>query len=174
MTRLLLILFVPAVAGLVACSGAKPQGHASIGMTSNDSLFIVNEGPFSFGIFLPKDGMINHQPLLKMNHATGEMYVMLGHDFRLVALAERVSREQLQTEIADDGMFTNRVESEQEGVIIYQQYLPTGESWYFQVIGQARVGGQDYLFRSEPMGEYTLQQAERMASAIRRLSGTAI
>lgn len=164
-------------AGVILCSACHSPELPQMDQAphyGSDSLFHVKEGPFEFSILLPKDLMINDQPQLRFNQATGQMQVFLGREFRLVAVAERVSRSQIEAELMDDGIFTNRIESEKDGIIIYQQFLPTGEPWYFQVIGKVRAGGREYLFRSDPVGEYTLFQAERMAAAVRRLADGAI
>jgi hypothetical protein len=169
MKRIVPIL-ISCAAGLSACNYADPAHTADLQPQLNDSLFQVKSSPFEFAIFLPKDLLINDQAVIRVNEATGEMIVQAGTEFRLVGLSQPVTRRDLDRILTEDGMFTNRVESEDNDVIIYQQFLPGGEPWYYQVIGRAEVSGREYLFRSDPMGEYTLAQVRRMAAAIRRLS----
>lgn len=133
----------------------------------NDSLFHVAEGPFHFAIVLPKDMMIVNDSEIRLLPANGELCISIGPSFRLTAIEQVSDLKTLLESTSDEGIFTNKIVAEDERTILYQQFLPGGEEWFYQVIGTASLGEASYTFRSDPMGEYTLEDAQRMAAAIR-------
>jgi|GEM_PF-3245023 len=165
LSSVFLLLFVL----LAGCDAPLPSALSDKPQTSvlpNDSLVIVKEGPYAFAMVLPKDVMINDAPSIRMNTATGELEVAVGTQFRLVAQVENRSLEALLSDLEDDGMFTNRIESKGELSAIYQQFLPGGQPWYYQIVARAEVNGKSFSFRSDPMGEYSLEEARRMEHSV--------
>ena len=136
----------------------------------NDSLFHVADGPFNFAIFLPKDMMIVTDAEIRFVPAKGEMEIGIGPSFRLTAIEQDSDLKSLLKSTEDEGIFTHKIVAEDEHAIVYQQILPGGKEWFYQVIGKATSGEASYSLRSDPMGEYTLEDARRMADAIRSIS----
>jgi hypothetical protein len=136
----------------------------------NDSLFHVADGPFHFAIFLPKDMMIVNDAEIRFVPAKGELEIGITNSFRLTVIEQESDLKSLLDSTEDEGIFTNKVVDEDERTIVYQQILPGGKEWFYQVIGKATPGEASYTFRSDPMGEYTLEDARRMAAAIRSIS----
>lgn len=165
------IFFAGMLLMLSACEqSSSNQSSASAADSSNDSLFMVTEGPFAFSILLPKDLMISDSTLLRFMPSTGEMVIQIGEGFRLLVREESSSLQQLLEESASSGVFTNQPVEQDDQVVIYQQFLPTGEAWYYQVAGVVRHESKAYSVRSDPMGEFTLFEARQMAEAIRGIS----
>ncbi|MFN8698831.1 MAG: hypothetical protein ACK500_09205 [Flavobacteriales bacterium] len=152
----------------VSCADQTPalETNANEG-GPNDSLFHVAEGPFNFAIFLPRDMMIVNDSEIRLIPANGELWISIGPSFRLSAIEQESDLKALLESTMHEGIFTNKIVAEDERTIVYQQFLPGGEEWFYQVIGTATLGEVSYTFRSDPMGEYTLEDAQRMATAIR-------
>jgi len=136
----------------------------------NDSLFHVADGPFHFAILLPKDMMIVNDAEIRFVPAKGELGIGIGSSFRLMVIEHESDLKSLLDSAEDQSIFTNKIVAEDECTIVYQQILPGSEEWFYQVIGKATLGEASYTFRSDPMGEYTLEDARRMAAAIRSIS----
>lgn len=158
-------------AALQSCSPVSESNQADAGgkRDANDSLFVVKQGPFAFSLFLPKDLMINESPLIEYNQSSGDLHIGIGPEFELVFSAESSDMAALKASLADDGLFTNRVEKEENGCLVYQQFLPNGEPYYFHMAASANVGGENYVVRSSSMGEYTQGQIHRMVRAFESL-----
>jgi hypothetical protein len=165
---LCLFLFTALV---VSCTEpAHPLEVTSCEGGPNDSLFHAADGPFNFAVFLPKDMMIVNDADIRFVPAKGELVIGIGPAFRLVVIEQESDLKTLLDSTEDEGIFTFKIVDEDDHAIVYQQLLPGGKEWFYQVIGKATPGKASYTFRSDPMGEYTLEDAQRMADAIRSIS----
>lgn len=164
MKRLVVLMFA-ATSLFVACSDLKQNGTEQVQASTNDSLFNVNEGPYRFAIYLPKDLMINDKPAIAMNGATGELHISIGTGFHLVFTQEQKELAQLEAELAEDALFTNKITERKENGFVYQQMLPSGEAYYFHYAQVSKVADTPYLVRSWPIGEYPMEAVQRMKMA---------
>jgi len=153
---------VAATSLFAACGDGGKSGAEQVQVSPNDSLFNVNEGPYRFSIYLPKDLMINDKPAVAMNSATGELHISIGTGFHLVFTQEKKELTQVEAELADDPLFTNKITERKEDGFVYQQVLPTGEAYYFHYAQISKVGETDYFVRSSPLGEYPMESIQRM------------
>ncbi len=157
---------------LVSCDNASTKVASSLGRskTENDSLFRIHEGNYHFSIFLPRDLMISNAPEIGRNGANGELSIRIGSDFHLLALPGEADFESMKSRLNDDGVFTNRIITEEQAVILYQQFLPDSTPYYFHILGIRELAGGHTAFRSHPDGQFTREQAERMMDAVRSVT----
>lgn len=153
---------VAATSLFAACGDGANNAANQVQVSPNDSLFNVNEGPYRFGIYLPKDLMINDKPAVAVNSATGELHISIGTGFHLVVTQEQKELAQVEAELADDPLFTNKITERKENGFVYQQVLPTGEAYYFHYAQVGKVGETAYFVRSSPLGEYPMEAIQRM------------
>ncbi len=149
---------------LAGCDNASTEVASSRGRskTKNDSLFRIHEGNYHFSIFLPRDLMISNAPEIGRNGASGELSIRIGSDFHLLALPGQADFESMKSRLKEDGVFTNRIITEEQAVILYQQFLPDSTPYYFHILGIRELAEGHTAFRSDPDGQFTREQAERI------------
>ncbi len=161
----IIILFV----GLNACQNgqtAEKQSDTNQVLNPNDSLFIINEGGFSFGIVLPKDLMIANTPVVKFNGATGDMHIQCGDEFWIVASMENTDMNKIKSQLGDDILFTSKIIEETSNSLLYQRNLPDGSEYDYNYRSICQLGDKKYTFRTCEEGEFSLGSVNRMKSAI--------
>jgi hypothetical protein len=154
------------LATLAACRQSTPVEQVERTLGPNDSLFHINEGPFKFSICLPKDMMINHTPQVGMNHNTGELNIQLGEHFHLVFMARSKNIDNVIAGIANDDLFANKVVEHDGKSILYQQVLPTGETYSYQYCGNVNPMGSEYFVQTSPVGEFSMESVRRMQQVV--------
>lgn len=155
-----------AIASIAGCRNATPTEQVQRTLGPNDSLFHINEGPFKFSICLPKDMMINHTPVVGMNSSTGELNIRLGDNFHLVFMPKSKDIDHVIASIATDDLFANKVVERDGKSILYQQVLPTGETYSYQYCGNVSPMGTDYFVQSSPLGEFSMESVRRMQQVV--------
>lgn len=152
---------------IAACQQHAPVEMSTRELGPNDSLFKVNEGPYNFSICLPKDMMINNTPQLRMNEATGELNIQLGDKFHLVIAARQQDLGQLEHDLQGDDLFTNKIVEEDGSSLMYQQILPTGETFSYQFCKNVTTpNGTPYFICTSPMGEFSMESISRMKQVV--------
>lgn len=164
---LYLAVFLAAVA--VSCKTEKNKHEANTQVSVNDSLFHVNEGPYRFAIYLPKDLLINNTAELKMNSGTGELHIAIGDYFHLVIVQEAKELAALEAELKDDPLFTNTIVEREENSLVYQQVLPTGEAYFYHYVQVTDLEGTPFVMRSWSQGEFPMDGIQRMKHAARSI-----
>jgi hypothetical protein len=164
---LYLAVFLSVVA--VSCRTEKTKHEAKALVSANDSLFHVNEGPYRFALYLPKDLLINNTAELKMNSGTGELHVAIGDHFHLVVVQEAKELAALEAELKDDPLFTNKIVEKEENALVYQQMLPTGEAYFYHYSQVSDLEGTPFVVRSWSQGEFPMDGIQRMKHAARSI-----
>jgi len=139
------------------------QERASIELQSNDSLFVVDQGDFHFRIILPKDLMIANEPSLTLSNEDSQLHITCGADFHLIAQRETDKHNALPNK---DGIFHYEILDEEFDSSVFKRLLPDGKTYDYGIFQCTSVGNTNYLFQSDAEGEYDLQDALRMQSAL--------
>ena len=77
---------------------------------------------------------------------------------------------QLEEMLKNDDLFTNKIMEEDANSIMYQQVLPTGETYCYQYAKIVMGHGKSYLVQSAKDGEYTFENVARMRQAANTIS----
>lgn len=169
MKKLILVAFC-GITLWTACSEQPAVTVATRTAGPNDSLFRINEGPYKFSLFLPKDIMINHRPEVKMSDATGELHVRMGEHFHLVFHPKDQDLKQVVSDLATDDLFTNKVIEDNGVSLVYQQVLPTGETFGYHYCVNVQPAGAGYFVQTSPMGEFSIESISRMKQVVASIS----
>jgi hypothetical protein len=147
---------------LASCQQQAEVKQEEIMLSTNDSLFKVNEGPYDFSICLPKDMLINNDAQVQLNDATGDLNISIGENFHLVITNKQMDLASGHADLNGDGLFTNKVIEKDQTTVLYEQILPTGETFSYQFC--KNINGRDKAFsvQSSPVGEFTLEAINRM------------
>jgi hypothetical protein len=156
------LIALSCVLALASCQNQPEVKLPEVVLSSNDSLFKVNEGPYNFSICLPKDMLINHDAELLINEATGDLNITIGDNFHLVVTNRLQDLTSSRADMNGDGLFTNKVIEQDQSSILYEQLLPTGETFSYQFCKNINGNGQAYSVQSSPVGEFTLEAVNRM------------
>ncbi|MCC6599226.1 MAG: hypothetical protein IT223_00965 [Crocinitomicaceae bacterium] len=140
----------------------------------NDSLINVDQGPFRFSIGLPKDLMIGAPAAIVFNSATGELDIKIGDTFHIVLNQEEKKMNAVLKELSSDNLFENKILEQTESMVVYQQVLPTGEPYSFNFSAILQAGGKWYYIKSWAIGEFTLEQINRMKQAVETIHTIAV
>lgn len=142
--------------------GARKE-RAALELQSNDSLFVVDQGNFHFRIILPKDLMIANEPAVTLSNDESKLHITCGSDFHLIAQHKADKHNALPRK---DGIFQYEILDEEFDSSVFKRVLPDGEIYDYGIIQYTLVGNTHYLFQSDSEGEYDLQDALRMQSAL--------
>lgn len=134
--------------------------------SANDSLFSVNEGGYNFAIYLPKDLMIENDPEIRFNSATGDLHIRIGERFWIVASQENKDISKVKAEINDNMLFTSRIIEETDNALLYQRLLPDGRAYDYNYRYLSSIGGKPYFFKTCEEGEYSKENVDMMKTAI--------
>ncbi len=160
------------LAGIFWLHACNPTQNSSTPAASivtqgpNDSLFTVNEEGYQFAIYLPKDLIIDHEPDIEFNSASGNLNIRIGDQFWIVASQEQKDFKEVKSEINDNMLFSCRVIEDTGSAVLYQRILPDGKAYDYNYRAVAMIGGKPYFFRTCEEGEYSRESVELMRSAI--------
>ena len=142
--------------------GARKE-RAALELESNDSLFVVDQGNFHFRIILPKDLMIANVPALTLSNDESKLHITCGSDFHIIAQRKADKLNELPRK---DGIFQYEILDEEFDSSVFKRLLPDGKTYDYGIFQCTSVGNTHYLFQSDSEGEYDLQDALRMQSAL--------
>lgn len=160
---------ITSVVAFEACNSGEtsaPQAENPVMTNPNDSLFTVNQAGYNFQIVLPKDLMIANAPDIAVNEATGELNIVLGNQFWIVASQEQMDMNALKTELEEDMLFTNKVVEESNNSLLVQRILPDGTTYDYSYQSLSQIQGKPYVFRTSEEGEFSMESVNRMRQAI--------
>ncbi len=164
-----LLTILALICAMQACeTSTQPavQQAEAMPKSPNDSLFAVNEGGYNFAIFLPKDLMIENEPEIRFNSATGDLHIRIGERFWIVASQESKDISKLKEEINENMLFTSRIIEETNNALLYQRLLPDGRAYDYNYRYLSSIGGKPYFFKTCEEGEYSKESVDMMKSAI--------
>lgn len=156
------LIAVGCALAMASCQQQPEVNQPEIVLSANDSLFRVNEGPYNFNICLPKDMLINNDAEVRVNDATGDLNITIGENFHLVVTNRHQDLGSTHADMNGDGLFTNKVIEQDQTSVLYEQVLPTGETFSYQFCKNINGTNQAYSVQSSPVGEFTLEAINRM------------
>jgi hypothetical protein len=165
MKHIYFTLSIATILVIGSCSRMNESGQALNQPGPNDSLFVVKQGPYEFAIFLPKDLMINNTPEIRYSEVSGEVHIALGDRFQLLVQSREQDLSQMEVELAHDDLFTNKVVLKDNKSILYEQVLPTGETYSYQYVRNVSAGNNTYFIHTSPTGEFSIDNIYRMRDA---------
>ena len=161
-TTILLVILPFIFLGGCIIPGVRHE-RAALELQKNDSLFVIDKGDFQFRIILPKDLMIANEPAVKLTDGESKLHITCGNDFHLIA--QRSSQKQKSLP-AQAGIFRHEILDEEFDSSVYKRILPDGKTYDYGIFQLTSVGKTQYIFQSDVEGEYDLQDALRMQSAL--------
>lgn len=163
--KLLPIGFLSALIILQSCSDEKISTPAAEA-PSTDSLFTVKQAGYSFQFSVPKDIVSNQTAEIFYNEIIGVMEVRIGDGFNFYVSEEDTQLSQIKQELAEELMYKNSIIKEEGSSILYQRFLPDGQASFFQYIRIIKFGDKNYLVRTRPDAEFTLEQVEKIRKSV--------
>ncbi len=158
---------IGAVISFQACQNAECSKETkSLMLQPNDSLFHINESGYSFNIILPKDLMIENEPVIGVNSSTGELNIQLGNQFWIVASLEKADMTKVKAELGEDMLFGCKVMEENPNSLLFQRILPDGTEYDYSYRYAGEIGGKSYFFKTCEEGEFSMENVGRMKQAI--------
>jgi hypothetical protein len=142
--------------------GARKE-RAEIELQRNDSLFVIDEGDFHFRIVLPKDIMINSEPIIKMAGNGQSLHITCGSTFHVVAEITDIKTTKLPI---GEGIFHYDIIDNEDQSFVFKRILPDGNSYDYGLIQYSSIGENDYAFSSSTEGEFSLNDVLRMKGAL--------
>lgn len=100
------------------------------------------------------------------NAMFGQIEFGSGERFQILISEESISIAELKAELEEDLLFKYKFESENDSELLYLTILPDGTELSYQFMKKIDLQGKSFLIRSQPMGEYSLQNVELMKSVI--------
>jgi hypothetical protein len=152
-----------------SCRNGQETDHtatAAVNLNPNDSLFVINEGGYTFEIIMPKDIMIANTPSIQLNSATGDLHIQCGDQFWIIASLEKTDVATIKTQLNEDMLFTSKIVEETNNSLLYQRTLPDGAEYDYNYRSICELGGKAITFRTSEEGEFSLESVNRMKSAI--------
>ena len=142
--------------------GARRE-REEIELQRNDSLFVIDEGDFHFRIVLPKDIMINSEPIIELASNGQSLHITCGSTFHLVA--EMIDTQATRTPLGS-GIFHYDIIDNEDQSFVFKRILPDGNSYDYGLIQYSSIGENDYAFHSSTEGEFSLNDVLRMKGAL--------
>jgi hypothetical protein len=142
--------------------GARRE-RAEIELQRNDSIFFIDEGDFKFQIVLPKDLMINHTPEILLKQDKNRLVISCGPTFQLIA---EIRDSQGSIQPTQTGVFHCSILDNEDNSCVYARLLPDGQVFDYGLIQQTNTNETDYIFYTDELGEYTLQDVLKMRTAL--------
>lgn len=152
---------------LTACiiPGARKE-RAELELQANDSLFLIEEGPFHFRMVFPKDLLINNEPAFSLSENGEELSIRCGSNFSLSVRQGQNYLDMLQKFREHDLLFNYQVLDNEDGSIVYSRIFPEGKTFDYRLIQSLKIGNQNYTFFTAPEQEFNLNDVLRMKSAL--------
>ena len=159
--------FSIAVITLLVLSGCIIPGarkeRAEIELQRNDSLFVIDEGDFHFRMVLPKDIMINSEPIIELANHGHSLHISCGPTFHLVA--EMIDNKATRTPLGS-GIFHYEIIDSEDQSYVFKRVLPDGTAYDYGLIQYSSIDDSEYAFSSATEGEFTLNDVLRMKGAL--------
>lgn len=165
----LLLSSVFMIAALYSCQNDQKTAttsNAAVTLNQNDSLFMINQGGYSFEIIMPKDIMIANAPSIQLNNATGDLHIQCGEQFWIIASMEKTDLAKIKSTLGEDMLFTSKIIEETNNSLLYQRNLPDGAAYDYNFRSICELGEKSYTFRTCEEGEFSLENVNRMKSVI--------
>jgi hypothetical protein len=142
--------------------GAQKE-RAEIELQRNDSLFVIDESDFHFRIALPKDIMINSEPIIELSEKGQSLHIICGVSFHIVAEYTDMKTTKLP---AGEGIFHYDIIDNEDQSFVFKRMLPDGRLYDYGLVQFSSIGENDYVFSSFTEGEFVLNDVLRMKSAL--------
>jgi hypothetical protein len=107
--------------------------------------------------------MIANEPSLTLSNEDSQLHITCGEDFHLIAQRKTDKHNALPNK---DGIFHYEILDEEFDSSVFKRVLPDGKTYDYGIFRCTSVGNTNYLFQSDAEGEYDLQDALRMQSAL--------
>lgn len=130
----------------------------------NDSIFIVQQGPYHFSMRLPKDQVTGVLPIIMFKENTGELIVSLSDQVYFKVTQQLVSMEKEEAALLNGGadIFQVDVVERDSSRLLYKTSLPdrTPVSYHFK--GLIDATNLPYLVETDPVKRYNLEDVEQI------------
>lgn len=139
-------------------------------LSENDSLFVVQKGPFHFSMSIPKELIAQAMPMIIYQESTGKLVISVGEKFAIEGSQEIKEIERVKSELLEDNILISKIEDITNSSILYSQSLPQGKvfSWHYKAM--KREMEMPYFFESSAMQQFTLDDVKLMQRAIESIS----
>ncbi|MFZ6053449.1 hypothetical protein [Halocola ammonii] len=115
---------------------------------------------------LPEEMIGDQAPEIQYNSSFGQVEVILGERMHFSLSQDDLTIRQMKSDLNSDQLFSYKFLECGEDQLFYQAVLPTGEAYYFHFAASLLLGGERYLLRTDPIGEYTKSDIELLMEAV--------
>ena len=115
---------------------------------------------------LPEEMIKDQSPEITYNSSFGQVEVKLGERMHFSLSQDDLTVRQMKSDLNSDQLFSYKFLECGEDQLFYQAVLPTGEAYYFHFAASVLLGGERYLLRTDPIGEFTKRDIELLMEAV--------
>jgi len=148
-----------------ACKNTPADDSASE-INTTDTLITVQSGYFNLTFMLPKTdarlGQLEHG----YDEEFGELQIRMGEGFALFVTEEKPVMADIKADLENDMFFKNKFIQESPTFLHFQRNFPDGSEGFHAYYEVRNIGGTDYLFRTEEMGEFTATDIDLIKKTI--------
>ncbi|NNC83011.1 MAG: hypothetical protein HKN79_05490 [Flavobacteriales bacterium] len=138
------------------------------GLTTLD---LSAHGPFSEMMVPDKSGSgVDAQ--VEFDDVTGYLNIRVGKRFQMLIREEPTSLKDIRGQLSDDLMWQNEILAEDEQSLLLKKSLPDGTMEQFHFAAVLAGVGSNVVLQSDPMGEFTQADIERMLYCAKTLKGS--
>lgn len=169
--KLLYILGFTVILFMFGCTGPDFRSENDQELGPNDSVFIVQKGPYHFSMRLPKDVVSASMPIIMFKEQTGDLVVSLNNGLAFLVSQELVSLSEEANRMNEDGqdIFTIKILEKDAMHILYETYLPDATPVSFHLKALIEDTRLPYLVYTDPSKRYSLEQVtciEKIAASV--------
>lgn len=178
------LLFLLAFCALFACSESPTKEPLTSEASEKSSSVLsgmteLDLSPYtSFtAMMVPDKSRSGVDASVEVDEASGFVHIHAGKKFRITLRQEPTTLEDIKQELAHDLMWNNEVSGSDEHSIIIKKTLPDGSMEQFHFATVLPGVGSNVVLKSDPMGEFTLKDVERMiycAQSLKTSDGLAL
>lgn len=157
---------------IYGCNDSSGHADKQGSIDPNDSIFIVQKGPFHFSMCLPKDLVGASLPIILFKEQTGELVVSLNERVSFVVTQELLSLKQEVSRLKEQGedIFKVEIVESKETSLLYKTFLPDDTPVSYQFKSVIDYTSLPYLMRTDATKKYNLEDVKVVAKIAQSVS----
>lgn len=138
--------------------------------SGEDSLFVVQKGPFHFSILIPKMLVQREIPIVLYQETTGKLIISAGDGFILEGSQEIKEVSDVKEKLMREDILVSTISEISKDHILYKQSLPYGKDYSWHCKFMTAETQLPYFFESSLTHQFTLDQVKVMLQSLKSIS----
>lgn len=135
----------------------------------SDTSYSLSDVNLPLKMNFPLDFLRDNELKMDYNHSFGLAEIRIGKKLDITISRDDLSLAQIKQDLHADQLFTYKFLESGEDQLFYQAVLPTGEEYYYHYAAVEVVEGDQYLIRTNPLGEFTKRDIELLIESVESL-----